>query len=141
MNTYLHINFVTVDFALRISDHMPEDFFTKDALLFNLQNVGRYIWHSEVVDYNPAVCFTIGYDAQSFAGLSEFSTEKCGSDEKGSWQNKHSRFTKNGKYRGTKVTHLECLFFLVCFFSSLLCLLWHQGWNLNEPFSYRDNTY
>lgn len=34
---------------------------------------------------------------------------------------------KNGKYRGTKVTHLECLFFLVCFFSSLLCLLWHQG--------------
>lgn len=128
---------------------MPEDFFTEDAfcfLFFNLQNVRRYIWHREIVDYNPAVCFTIGYDAQSFAGLSEFSTEECGSDEKGSWQNKHSRFTKNGKYSGTKIMHLECLLFLICFFSSLLCLLWHHDWwwpgpgNLDEAFFYRNST-
>lgn len=108
-------------------------------LFFNLQNVRRHIWHHEIVDYNPAVCFTIGYDAQSFAGLSEFSSEKCGSNEKGSWQNKHSGFTKNGKYSGTKVAFGMLALFNVLFFQ-FLCVLGHQDWNLGEDFFYKNSA-
>lgn len=77
------------------------------------------------MDYNPVVCSAVGYDAQSFAGLSESSPEKRGSDEKGGWQNKYSRFTKNGKCNGTTVTYLERLLCSDSVFSCLLCLPWN----------------
>lgn len=83
-------------------------------LFFYPQDVRRYFWHCQAVDCNPVVCFTVRYDTPSFTGLSEFSPEKCGSNEKGSWQNKYGWFAENGKYGGTEVMHSECSVQLLC---------------------------
>lgn len=112
-------------------------------LFFNPQNVRRYIWHREVVDYNPVVCFTVGYDASSFTGLSEFSPEKCGSDEKGSWQNKYGWFTENGKYGGTEFTYLECSICTNAFFQFLMSSVSPElksEWSFLNCISYRNST-